>query len=708
MTGDSSDNVPGISGIGEKTATRLLREYGSLAEIIAHADELTGRTGEQIKKFGQQAEFSRQLVTICRDVPVEIDLEQCCWVGPDYKKLLYLLKKLEFKTLIKSIYFEDTGDKGNNKPKGKNRSRQNVAQALPKSNLETYSIDYNSLDNLSKLKAFKKKAKLRGQVSLALAGDPDQGITAAGFAVEEGTAYFLNMSGGGVNQEKALETLRAVCEDPTIKKYCHNGKDIIKILHRHDIKLNNLAFDTMIASYLLNPATPNRVLEDISLEHLNVVIQGGDEALPARADCINRLAGLLDGKLKLQEQDRLFYDVEIPLVQVLGDMEINGVAVDRNQLEDMSRVLGSMIEELAGEIYELAGYEFNINSSKQLGKILFDDLKLPVIKKTKTGYSTDAGVLEELAATHSLVAKVLEYRQLMKLKSTYTDGLAALINPETGRLHTSFHQTVTATGRLSSSEPNLQNIPIRLEQGRLIRKVFVPCRAGDLLLTADYSQIELRVLAHISGDPVLIEAFKNGEDIHTRTAAEIFGIRPDEVTREARRKAKAINFGIVYGLSDFGLARDAKVGRKEAKQYIENYFSRYAGVKCYIDRTIREARENGFVTTLLNRRRYIPDLFSPNRTIRNSGERTAINTPIQGSAADIIKLAMINIHREIAEHGLKAKMILQVHDELIFDTPPEEVGQLKQLVKRCMENALVMDVPLEVTIKVGPNWYDVK
>lgn len=708
MTGDPSDNVPGITGIGEKTAIRLLREYGSLAEILAHVDELTGRAGQLFKKSGQQAEFSRQLVTICRDVPVEIDMEQCCWAGPDYQELLELLKKLEFNTLIKSIYFKDMNGKGDNEPRSKNRSRQNAVQALQQSNLETYSVAYRILDTPDKLDDFLKNVRTTGRVSMVLAGNSNSGVTATGFAIDGDTAYYLNMSGQDGFPEKARDVLKTVCEDSTIKKYCHNGKDIIKILHKHDIKLTSLAFDTMIASYLLNPATPNRELEDVSLEYLNVILPGSDEALPARADCVNRLAGLLDGKLKLQEQDRLFYDVELPLIQVLGEMEINGVAVDKIQLESMSKALGDLIVELAGDIYNLAGCKFNINSSKQLGKILFDDLKLPVIKKTKTGYSTDAGVLEELAAAHSLVAKVLEYRQLMKLKSTYTDGLAALINPETGRLHTSFHQTVTATGRLSSSEPNLQNIPIRLEQGRLIRKVFIPCRAGNLLLTADYSQIELRILAHISGDPVLIDAFKNGEDIHTRTAAEIFVISPEEVTRETRRRAKAINFGIVYGLSDFGLARDIKVGRQEARQYIENYFSRYAGVKCYIDRVVKEARDNGFVTTLLNRRRYLPDLFSPNKIIRNAGERTAINTPIQGSAADIIKLAMINIHREIAEHGLKAKMILQVHDELIFDTPGEEVGQLKQLVKRCMENAIVLDVPLDVVIKVGPNWYDVK
>jgi len=701
MTGDPSDNVPGISGIGEKTAARLLKEYGTLEEILAHADELTGRTRELVKKFGHQAMFSKQIVTICREVPIDIDLEQCCWQGPDYKELLELFKKLEFKTLIKSIYFEGPNNNGQKTQKGKNRRHQDV---LAEPNVETYSVEYRRLDTPATLRSFLKTVQNSGQVSIALAGNPSTGIDAAGFAVEGDIAcYLLDTS-----SEKAIELLRTICEDSAIKKYCHDGKKIIWLLHRHNIRLNHLAFDTMIASYLLNPTSPNRELEDISLEHLNLVLPGGEEALPARADCIMQLVRLLDAKLKIQEQDRLFYDVELPLVQVLGEMEINGVAVDKKQLEAMSEELGRSIEKLAEEIYRLAGQTFNINSPKQLGKILFEELKLPVIKKTKTGYSTDAEVLEELAISHDIVAKVLEYRQLTKLKSTYTDGLAALIDPKTGRLHTSFHQTVTATGRLSSSEPNLQNIPIRLEHGRRIRKVFIPHRKGNLLLTADYSQIELRVLAHISGDPVLIDAFKKGEDIHTRTASEIFGVRPEEVTRELRSRAKAINFGIVYGLSDFGLARDAKVGRQEARQYIDNYFARYAGVKSYINRIVHEAREKGFVTTLLNRRRYLPDLFSPNRTVRSFGERTAINTPIQGSAADIIKLAMIKIHREIVEHNLKAKMILQVHDELIFDTPVEEVEQLKILVKQCMENALVLNVPLEVDIKIGPNWYDVK
>ncbi|BAF60157.1 DNA polymerase I - 3'-5' exonuclease and polymerase domains [Pelotomaculum thermopropionicum SI] len=698
LTGDASDNIPGIPGIGEKTASRLLKEYGSLEEIIAHADELAGRTGELVKTYKHQAELSKKLATIHRDVPVEIDLALCRWQGPDHKELLEIFKKLEFKSLIKSIYFD------RDEKTGVKKKEESARQALTRPNLEVYQAACQPIDSPARIKSFIKAARKAGKVSLVLAGDGRGGIAAASFALEgESTAYSLDGP-----PDKILEILKTICEDGNIKKYCHNGKETIRLLHRNGITLRQLAFDTMIAAYLLNPASSNQDLEDISLEHLNAVLPGEDRKLPAQAHCIMELAQLLDNKLKLYGQDRLFYEIEIPLAGILAEMEIEGVAVDKKQLEAMSEELGRQIEKLADEIYRLTGREFNINSPKQLGKVLFEDLKLPVIKKTKTGYSTDADVLEELAAAHEAVAKILEYRQMAKLKSTYADGLAALINPETGKLHTTFHQTVTNTGRLSSSDPNLQNIPIRLEAGRLIRKVFIPGRPENLLLTADYSQIELRVLAHISGDPALIKAFKNGEDIHTRTAAEIFAVRPEEVTREMRTRAKAVNFGIVYGLSDFGLARDIKVSRQEARRYIENYFARYAGVKDYIERIIREARQKGYVTTLLNRRRYLPDLFSPNRTIRSFGERTAMNTPIQGSAADIIKLAMVNIHRELAEHGLKAKMILQVHDELIFDAPAVEIDQLKDLVKRCMENALVLEVPLLVEIKAGRNWYDVK
>lgn len=731
LTGDASDNVPGVPGIGEKTASRLLKEYGSLEEILAHAGELTGRTANLVSSSKEQAELSKKLVTIYRQVPVEIDLEQCRLQKPDYNELLEILKKLEFKNLIKSIYHNKIKDVEDRSAKARGRDQKKAKHVLQEPDLETYPVTYTRLDTPARLKSFVKAARKSGRLYLSL-NSVNGVISGAGFVAGEDRAYYLNFQPGGADQqdnnpggqahlfsdlepdhdtgqrEIYLNLLKAVCEDPTIKKYCHNAKELIWALYKNKIKLNHLAFDTMIASYLLNPASPNRDLEDIALEHLNAVLPGGEEELPARAQCIFQLVPLLDQSLNLYEQDRLFYDVELPLVEVLAAMEIEGVTVDKDQLNSMSKELGQNIKELEEQIYRLAGVVFNINSTKQLGKILFKDLKLPVIKKTKTGYSTDAEVLEELAMSHDIVAKVLEYRQLMKLKSTYTDGLAALVNPETGRLHTTFHQTVTATGRLSSSEPNLQNIPIRLEAGRLIRKVFTPSRVGNLLLAADYSQIELRVLAHISQDPSLINSFRLGEDIHTRTAAEVFGVSPEEVTTEMRGRAKAVNFGIIYGLSDFGLDRNIKVGRQEARRYIENYFARYAGVKAYIERVIREAREKGYVTTLLNRRRYLPDLFSPNRTLRNFGERTAMNTPIQGSAADIIKLAMVNIHRELAEHGFKSKMLLQVHDELIFESPPDEIDRLRELVKHCMENALLLDVPLVVDIKIGQNWYDVK
>lgn len=717
MTGDPSDNIKGIPGIGEKTASRLLKEYGSLENIIAAADELTGRTGEQVKNYREQAGLSKELVTIRREIPLEIDLDGCVWEGPDYKKLLDIFKKLEFKTLIKSIYQDNRGSGGEGKKQaGRSRGRKTAREALAGPEPAPYSIDYQRLDTPARLKQFTRTVQKAGLVSLAaLPGAAPERTVTAGFALDGARAYYLELSNGQLSagssgdfRDRALEALKAICGNPGIKKYCHNGKELIWIFHRLGIEIKPIAFDTMIASYLLNPAAPNRTLEDVVLEHLNEVLPGDKGELPASAHCVLQLARLLEEKLKLQEQDRLFYEVEMPLAQILAGMEIEGVAVDKLQLEAMSEKLGRLLNGLEKEIYNLAGREFNINSTRQLGKVLFEDLKLPVVKKTKTGYSTDAGVLEELAAAHEVVAKVLEYRQLMKLKSTYTDGLKGLVNPETGRLHTTFHQTVTATGRLSSSEPNLQNIPIRLEMGRLIRKVFIPSRADNLLLTADYSQIELRILAHVSGDPVLLKAFREGEDIHARTASEVFGVPLEEVTREMRARAKAVNFGIIYGLSDFGLARDIKVDRQTARLYIENYFARYAGVKSYIDRVIQEARSRGYVTTLLNRRRYLPDLFSSNRIVRNAAERTAMNTPIQGSAADIIKLAMVNIHRELAEHGLKAKMILQVHDELIFDAPANEIEQLQELVKRCMENALLLDVPLLVDLKTGKNWYDVK
>ncbi|HHX50659.1 MAG TPA: DNA polymerase I, partial [Clostridia bacterium] len=427
-----------------------------------------------------------------------------------------------------------------------------------------------------------------------------------------------------------------------------------------------------------------------------------------RAEVIFALHQSLLAKLKEGEMLRLYQEMEMPLVRVLSAMEVEGVRLDQEVLIQMGQELEAGIDQLTEEIYELAGEKFNINSPKQLGVILFEKLGLPPLKKTKTGFSTNAAVLEELAPRHKIVAKILEFRQLVKLKTTYIDGLKGLVDPVTSKVHTTYNQAITATGRLSSTEPNLQNIPVRLEQGRLLRKAFIPSAEEVLIVAADYSQIELRVLAHISGDKNLVDAFRKKQDIHSRTAAEVFGVDMDQVTSEMRQKAKAVNFGIVYGISDYGLARDLGISRKEASQYIQLYFSRYPGVKEYIQRVIQEAREKGYVTTLLHRRRYLPDLFSSNRNLRAFGERTAMNTPIQGSAADIIKLAMLRISEALQKYGLASKMILQVHDELIFEVPRKELKLAIKLIREAMENALTLEVPLEVDIKGGPNWYQLE
>ncbi|HHW42450.1 MAG TPA: DNA polymerase I [Desulfotomaculum sp.] len=704
LVGDPSDNIPGVPGIGSKTAAALLKEYGRLEEVVSRIDDLPARQQEKLRDYREQALLSKQLATIERNAPLEIDLDGCRWAGPDYNRLLPVFSRLEFKTFLRTIR-EKLGQAEDGKDKPSPGEKQ----------LKTHRVPFQQVKRGEDLSLLLQLCRRSGRVALALCGRRGEGPAAAALALQppenEGpgpTVHYLDLDAPAL-RTAALETLGAVCRDPEIEKLLHDGKTALWLLQHHGIPLKNLAFDTMVAAYLLNPADAGRDPADLALEHLDLVLPSrGEEALAARADAIWRLSAVLGEKLRLAEMERLFYEVELPLVGVLAEMEMTGVAVNGERLKEMSRELEGKIAALSRQIYHLAGEEFNINSTRQLGNILFEKLELPVVKKTKTGYSTDASVLEELAGSHPIIPLVLEHRQLVKLKSTYVDGMAALINPATGRLHTTFHQTVTATGRLSSSDPNLQNIPIRMEEGRKIRQVFIPRREGNLILAADYSQIELRVLAHMAGDPNLIEAFRQGQDIHTRTAAEVFGVAITEVTAGMRGRAKAVNFGIVYGISDFGLARDINVSRQEAREYINNYFTRYPGVKDYIDRTIREAREKGYVTTLLNRRRYLPDLFSANRTVRSFGERTAVNTTIQGTAADIIKLAMVRIHRELQEKKLAARMILQVHDELIFDVPAEELPVVQELVRRHMENALVLDVPLVVDMKAGPNWYEVK
>ncbi len=685
LVGDPSDNIPGVPGIGPKIAARLLADHGRLESVLENLDGLPPRVRQQLENFGDQARMSKKLATIDTGVPGLGKEDLKVWPGPDKPALLEIFNKLEFRSLVRRITEAPvTGGVPAGKP------------------VEAFSPDYRLLDGPDHLETLLDQARRAGAVAVAYARGRS-GIEALGFSVEAGN-YLLPL---GAADLEILAGVRGLFADAAVAKHMHNAKDFLR--WAPDFDLVNICFDSMVAAYLVNPLAANQQLEDVVHQYLNLVLVPDGPAAPATAaDCIRRLYPVLRAELRGYELDYLFDRVELPLTRVLADMELAGVAVDRDQLEALSEEFGTRAGELAARICTLAGEDFNLNSPRQLGYILFEKLGLPAGKKTKTGYSTDAGVLLDLAEKHEIAALLLEYRQLIKLKTTYADGLAALVDPATGRLHTTLHQTVTNTGRLSSAEPNLQNIPIRMEEGRRIRKVFIPRDPARVLLTADYSQIELRILAHLSGDPALITAFRDEQDIHARTAAEVFGVPLEMVTPEMRSRAKAVNFGIIYGISDFGLARDLKVTRAEAREYIQRYFARLPGVKEYIDTAIRSARERGYVTTALNRRRPLPELFSANHTVRSFGERAAVNTPIQGTAADIIKLAMVKIHARMRERNLKTLMILQVHDELLFDVPAEEVCTVAPLVKAEMETVLPLNVPLTVDLKIGHNWYEVR
>jgi DNA polymerase-1 len=503
--------------------------------------------------------------------------------------------------------------------------------------------------------------------------------------------------------------------DQSITKVTYDAKRLASACLTAGTSLKGLSFDIMLAAYLLNPTASEypltqlaeTYLVDTQVPELKADQTSANFAAWA-AEMIDRLYSVMQEQLAKSELQELYCGIELPLVEMLAEMEFTGIKVDASQLEIMSSEISCKVDQLLAEIYQLAGEQFNVNSTKQLGIILFEKLKLPVQKKTKTGYSTDAEVLEKLAGKHPLIDKLLEYRMLTKLKSTYLDGMLGLINPNTGRVHTTFNQTVTATGRLSSSEPNLQNIPVRTEAGRKIREVFVPGGGFSQLLAADYSQIELRILAHMAEDGSLIEAFRENKDIHTATAAEVFGVNEKEVSAEMRSRAKAVNFGIVYGISDYGLSRDIGVNRKEAAQYIDSYFARYPGVKSYIDRMIAEARQSGYVVTMFGRRRYLPEIHSSNFNQRSFAERTAMNTPIQGTAADIIKKAMVDVYRQLRTDGLKSRILLQVHDELVLEIIAEEAEKVAGIVKKAMEAAVALSVPLTTDIKTGENWAQTK
>ena len=707
LAGDTSDNIPGVPGIGEKTAIELIKEFGTIENLLNNVDKVTGkRRRENLLEFGDQARLSKELATIDINVPLTYDFNDFSLSEPDMEKIKKIFKELEFTKLLKEF------------------SSQGV---LP---TENYNVVLTEEEFGKLVEDLKNSHEFALDIETTAKDPMLAGLVGISFSYKPHEAFYIPLAHRYLGAPKQLRMdyvlpfLKSILEDERIKKIGQNVKYDYVVLRRYGIELSGINCDTMVASYLLNPSKHNHNLEDIAREYLDhqmisykdlagkgknaltfdqIDIEKASIYTCEDSDVTFLLSNLLVPRLEKEGFTSLFYNIEMPLIRVLADVEMTGVKVDVGFLVRMSKEMEVKLNLLMKEIYSLAGEEFNINSTQQLGNILFEKLRLPGAKRTKTGYSTDVSILSKLAFAHRLPAKILEYRSLTKLKSTYLDALPRLIHPETGRIHTSYNQTVTATGRLSSSDPNLQNIPIRTQEGRKIRQAFIP-EEGWSLISADYSQIELRLLAHISEDGMLIDSFKNDRDVHSETAAEIFGIVPSMVTSEMRRQAKAINFGVIYGMSPFGLAQELGISMKVAQDYIDNYFQRHEGVKRYIERILPQAKKDGYVTTLLNRRRYLPDINSKNHSTRQFAERTAINTPIQGSAADLIKVAMISISRRISKVGFSAKMIMQVHDELVFEAPDDEVSSVAEIVREEMEGVMDLRVPLKVDIGIGKSW----
>ncbi|MGB7622234.1 MAG: DNA polymerase I [Terriglobia bacterium] len=697
LCGDAVDNIPGAPGIGEKGARKLLAEFGSIESLLERWNEVPNkRYSESLRDNRDLILKSKDLATIRLDVPVELNLEELHLDPPDRQAVFELFRELEFNTLLKE--FEEEAKSREAGPKSVTPPEENHKEEAA----------YPFLKSLEEVKQFVSKLKNEKSVAVSIAQDrPSLSHDSVGeIGLANGTVGAASVEVENEEFRKA-SGLASLLGDREISKLIHDSKTAALNLQRvAGLTLDGVGDDTLLMSYLLNANESNHSLERVARTHLNEDLPPGPAAA---ADFTQRLVPLLKREIEAFGLKPVYEDVELPLAGVLVRVEQNGMRVDEKVLVALSTEFESKLIELTHSIYQLAGTEFNINSPKQLGEILFDKLNLPSGKKSKKSgqYSTAIDVLEELAASYELPRLILDYRQIAKLKSTYVDALPKLINPRTHRLHTSFNQTVAATGRLSSTEPNLQNIPIRTELGRKIRSAFV-AETDCLLLSADYSQIELRLLAHLSEDAVLVDAFQRGEDIHARTAEEIFGVSPLMQTPDHRRQAKAINFGIVYGLSPFGLAQQLGISNADAKNYIEAYFTRYKGVKRFIERVLSETRKSGEVRTLLGRLRRIPDINSRNPTMRGFAERTAINTPLQGTAADLIKLAMIQIDQQLLSQNLRAKMILQVHDELVFEVPENEIDSLRKLVKRGMEHVYKLRVPLIVDISVGKNWRDVE
>jgi len=693
LMGDTSDNIPGVPGVGEKTAIKLLKEYGTVENLYENIEGMkASKMKEKLVDNEEQAKMSKKLATIFTEAPIEITLSDLDYPGPNEQEVLNVWQELSFKSLIEKSSFQ-------------------VEE------IETAHLEFEIVENVTASMLSDTMA-----IHLEIENEHYHTCRLFGIAFTDGSHTFyvpFEVMQQNVEIKKWLE-------DESKKKYMSDCKAAQAMLNRIGIELRGVEFDLLLASYIVNPSISGDDVATLAREfnfndvQANETIYGKGakwtvpeknilaEHVSRKAFAVWSLRTIVENKLKENEQFDLYHDIELPLALILGKMESEGVKVNFSTLEKMGEDLTRKINQLENEIYELAGEKFNINSPKQLGVILFEKLELPAVKKTKTGYSTAADVLEKLKSKHEIVAAILDYRTLAKLQSTYIEGLMKEVHREDSKVHTRYQQALTSTGRLSSTDPNLQNIPIRLEEGRRIRQAFIPSQEGWVMFAADYSQIELRVLAHFSKDESLIDAFKKGMDIHTRTAMDVFHVSADEVTSNMRRTAKAVNFGIVYGISDYGLSQNLDITRKEAGEFIENYLTSFPGVKEYMDSIVQEAKLNGYVNTILNRRRYLPDITSSNFNLRSFAERTAMNTPIQGSAADIIKKAMIDMDARLKAEGLQTKMLLQVHDELIFEAPKDEIEILERIVPDVMENAIELLVPLKVDYSYGDTWYDAK
>lgn len=710
LMGDKSDNIPGVPGVGEKTAIKLIKEFGSVENLLENSHQISAdKLREKIEDNMQQAILSKRLATIVTNVPVEMNVESLKVEEPDKNRILEIFKRYEFNTLINRVMAT--------LPEGEEREESKLSFEIIK--------EMDALEEIIKLIKEKKKMTFKS-ISTEENILRDK-VIAIAIAVDTTKQYYIDLR-GFEEADVAIDKLKEILEEEAIEKISHDMKKEILHFYPYGITIKNLSFDTMIGEYLIDPAKTNYSLKELAAQYFGENLMEEEELrgkgkskievnqvaeeklrtyLCQQVKTVVQLVETIKEKLQELELTELYYEVELPLTEVLASMEFKGIKVDKHMLENFKIEFKDKIDGLTEEIYTLAGNTFNINSPKQLGEILFDKLQLPPIKKTKTGYSTNVEVLEKLYDQHEIIPKILEYRQATKIYTTYIEGLLNIINPITERIHSNFNQTVTTTGRISSTEPNLQNIPIKLEIGRQLRKVF---RADDnnKFIDADYSQIELRVLAHISEDKNLLESFLNDQDVHTRTAAEIFDVPMEEVTSAMRSSAKAVNFGIVYGISDFGLSENLNISRYKAKNYIESYLKKYAFVQKYMDEAVKTAKEQGFVVTLLNRRRYLPEISSRNFNIRSFGERVAMNTPIQGSAADIIKIAMVKVYQNLKAGGYVAQLILQVHDELIVECPDHEVEEVTSIVKKSMEEAMNLKVPLKVDLACGDTWYDTK